>query len=381
MSVPPPEGWQPPQQPGTPPNHGQPYGQAGYYSQQPPPPPGWQQGNWPQQSGPPPKKGGSLKWLLVGVAVLLVIGITVGATLLFTHDNGGATTTPTSGVASDIASASDKGPVSIITDEPTCDTFMGINDNLATIEAKGWSERRNGLASAEEWSEDDRTQVQAVATAISNAADQMVTLAKRTPHRLIRELYEQSLLYGRLYAESVPTYTPKNNALADVFVNGSSAIAGICNTIDNGAASRSIALAPSSPPSRTAEVRDPSKPDRFITTVDEFCTAWVDRERKFIDETADWATLDASIPASNWSAEQSAKQLAILPTLKAYADDIEGAGRASANPVTEDFASTSALYIRAYAASMSDYTNADSWLIYTAFRLSNTVSGACQAAS
>lgn len=380
MSTPPPGGWQPPQQPGPPPNQGQPYCQPGYNPQQPPP--GWQQGNWPQQPGPPPhQKGNSLKWLLIGVAVLLVIGIAVGATLLFTRDSGGGgMTTSTSAAPSDVASASDTGPVAIVTEEPTCPTFMGINDNLATIEGNGWSARRNSLGSAQEWTPDDKTQVRAVATAMTNAADQMVALAKRTPHRVVRELYEQSLLFGRLYADSVATYTPKDNAYADVFVNGSSAIAGICNSIDNGAASRSIALDPAAPPSQAAEAGDPSKPERFITETNETCTTWIERERKFISDTADWATLDASIPATRWSPEQSAKQLAILPVLQTYAADMDSTGRASGNSVIEDFGSTAALYIRAYVASMTDYTNADSWLIYTAFRLSNTVSGACQAA-
>src|ERR1700755_275126 len=117
MSVPPQGGWQPPQQPGPPSNPGQPHGQQ--------PPPGWQQG-WPQQPGPPPQKGNSLKWLLIAVVVLLVIGISVGATLIFTRGGVGTTPTPTSVAQSDIASANDNGPVSIITDEPTCNTYASI---------------------------------------------------------------------------------------------------------------------------------------------------------------------------------------------------------------------------------------------------------------
>ncbi|MCW2511124.1 MAG: hypothetical protein JWR11_166, partial [Mycobacterium sp.] len=93
MSMPPQGGWQPPHQPGPPPNQGQPYGQPGYNPQQPPPP-GWQQGGWSSQPAPPsPQKGNSLKWLLIAVAVLLVIGISVGATLIFTRDGGSGSTT------------------------------------------------------------------------------------------------------------------------------------------------------------------------------------------------------------------------------------------------------------------------------------------------
>lgn len=154
MSMPPPGDWQP----GSPPNHGQPYGQSGYNPQQPPP--GWQPGNWPQPPGPPPpQKGSSLKWLLIGVAVLLVAGISVGATLLVTRDGGGGPTTPTSGNGVDVVSANDTGPVTILTDEPTCKSFLSLNDGLAQIEPPGWGESRAGFGPVSEWTPDQRNQV------------------------------------------------------------------------------------------------------------------------------------------------------------------------------------------------------------------------------
>src|SRR4051812_47329703 len=115
MSLPPQGGWQPPQQSGPPPNQGQSYGHQNNPPGYQPPPPGWQQGPWQQPSGPPPRNDNSLKWLLAAVAVLLVVGISVGATLIFTRGVEVGRTTPTSGAPSDIASANDTGPVSIIT--------------------------------------------------------------------------------------------------------------------------------------------------------------------------------------------------------------------------------------------------------------------------
>ncbi len=50
----------------------------------------------------------------------------------------------------------------------------------------------------------------------------MVNLAKQTPHRVVRELYEQYIAYGRAYVDSIPTYMPADDVLADV--NVSSAI-------------------------------------------------------------------------------------------------------------------------------------------------------------
>ena len=91
------------------------------------PPPGGQPGGvppWgPQQPwGPPPRRGGKGKWIFAGIAVLAVIAVTVVITVLVVGKNsGGESPTPTNGNGSDIASANDKGPVGIITEDPTCD--------------------------------------------------------------------------------------------------------------------------------------------------------------------------------------------------------------------------------------------------------------------
>ena len=36
-------------------------------------------------------------------------------------------------------------------------------------------------------------------------------LAKLTPHRVMRELYEQFIAYARAYSDAVPTYTKPDN--------------------------------------------------------------------------------------------------------------------------------------------------------------------------
>jgi hypothetical protein len=382
MSLPPEGGWQPPQQPVPPPNQGQPYGQPFNplgYNPQPSPPPGWQ-GPWPQQPGPAPQKGNSLKWLLIAVAVLLVIGISVGATLIFTRDGGsGGQATPTSEAPSDIASAGDTGPVSIITDEPTCKAFYSLNDGLAELEPEGWGVERATFGPASEWTPDQRSQVEVVAASMRKAADQAVALAKQTPHRVVRELYEQFIAYGRAYADSIPNYIPRDNELASVNVNASSALLGMCNAIENGATSRSLAIDPAMAPTQTATAGDPASSTRFITSSNASCTAWVARLDSFNSATVDWQKRDGSIPASQWTPEQRAVVDAAKPLVVSYANDIEKAGRETGNPVFEDFALTAALYIRAFVSAGDDYTSADGWLSFTGFRFANLISSACRA--
>ena len=378
MSVPPPDGWQPPQQSGPLPNQGLPYGQSGYYSQQPPP--AWQQGSWPPPPGPPHQKGSNLKWLLVSLAVLLVIGITVGATLLFSRgDNGGGTTTPSSSAISDIASANDTGPVAIITDEPTCKEFVGINNSLGDLQEGGWGDLRANLGPATEWTSDQRATVEAVAVATRNAADKAVPLAKKTPHRLVRELYEQFIAYGRAYADSIPTYQPSDDALATANVNASSAIIGICNTITYGSVNRALALGAAPPPSQIAPVSNPDEARPFIEESDDTCVSWIERSDKFAADTAAWEQLDSSVPASQWTPERRTMEAAVLPLLTTYADQLASSAQQSGNPVLDDFGVAASLYIRSYVSVGDKYTSADSWLSYTGFRLSQLVKGACRA--
>ena len=134
------------------------------------------------------------------------IGVTIGATLLFTRGGGGTSATPsTSASADDIASADDTGPVSIITDEPTCKTFNGINNSLAATQAKGWGDQRE--RSAPQPSGPPISGLKFMRSQRLCATPPIIeTLARQTPHRVVRELYEQFIAFGRAYAgASQPT--------------------------------------------------------------------------------------------------------------------------------------------------------------------------------
>lgn len=309
-----------------------------------------------------------------------MIVATIGATLLFTRDGGSdASGPPASAVASDIASANDTGPVSVITDEPTCEAFNAINNSLADIQAKGWGGQRADLGPASSWTAEQRTKVDTVGTAMRNAADQVVALAKQTPHRVVREIYEQFIAYGRAYADSIATYTPADNGLASANVNASSAIIGICNSIEYGASGRSLALSPAAPPTGTSRIGDPADPVPFVPSSSAVCTEWVDRSDEFNSKTPDWQARDVSVAASSWTPERRAIEEAVTPLLATFAEQIESVGRNSNNPTFENLATTAAVYIRAYLSTGNTYVDADGWLVYTGFRVVNLVSGACRA--
>lgn len=311
---------------------------------------------------------------------MLVVGLTVGATLLFTREGSDGPSEPaTSSAPSDLTSANDSGPVAIVTDEPTCRTFNTINNSLADIQQQGWGQMRGTLGPLDSWTPNDRQQVETVAKAMRNAADQAVPLAKQTPHRVVREIYEQFVAYGRAYADSIATYVPADDGLASANVNASSALIGICNSIQYGSAGRSLALDSQLPPTSFSIPSDPANPDRVIKTAEPICDEWTARLDKFNADSSAWQDRDASVAATEWTPERRALEETAAPLLASYAVDLARIGRASENQTFEDLAVAASVYIQAYIASTSTYTNADSWLSYTAFRIANLIAGACRA--
>jgi hypothetical protein len=370
MSVPPPPnqwGSQPPT--GDQPVGAQPWG----------PPPGGQP--WGLPPGPPPR-GGKGKWIFAGIAVLAVIAVTVVITVLVVGKDSGSSPSPTStaGPAADIASANDKGPATIITQDPTCEPTRPILDTLAGQQAKGWDKRDPSIAPAA-WTPEIRAQYEAIGQAMRSATDQMVPLTRLTPHRVMRELYEQFIAYSRAYADSIPTYTAADDHLAVVSSTAANAIGYICAAISYGSAAARGPLLQSPPaPSEVDPVGDPANPQRFLTEPNAVCADWLATSTKFSNDTADWLPTDPDIPVGQWSAAQRAINDAVAPVMSAFADDLQSLGERSGNPTLRDFAELAAQYRRAYVQSLPTYMPADKYLANSSLVLGGVVEAACAAA-
>ncbi len=225
MSYPPQPGqWDPGAPPPSP--HQPP---PGYY-----PAPGW----GAQQPPPPPSKNNGLKWLLVAVAILLVIAISVGVTLFFTRGGSGRdgpTSTSSSPTASgDVASANDTGPVAIITSDPTCEGWRTLQDTLAAAQASGWGQRDPSIPAVRLDTRSASTVRSGRRRGCARLPIKPLHFAKQTPHRVMRELYEQFIAYGRAYADSLQSYISDDDFLALANVSLSSAISGVCDAIEYG---------------------------------------------------------------------------------------------------------------------------------------------------
>lgn len=374
---PPPRQWsaQPPQPAGQ-----VPQGQAGGHPPYGPP----SQPPWPPQGGP--KRGRGLKLALGAATVIAVAAVAVATTLLFTHSGSGKdssgpnTAPPSSGSTSGIASANDTGPVTIITDDPSCAAWSPIQNMLADTAKNGWLQRDPSIP-ADAWTSDTRAQYQAVGQAMRTAADQTVPLAKLTPHRVMRELYEQFIAYARAYVERIPTYTPPDDQLARAANGDTNAVASICTAISYGSAAARAPLIPAGPsPAQVASVGDLANPKRFLNSANPACADWKTADNQFIADTAAWREISPDIPAGQLSPEQKAINDAVAPVMRASADTIERLGQRSGNPTFQDFAVLTAQYRRAFAQAAPTYTPADTYLQSAASAASGMVLSACEAA-
>jgi len=376
VTMPPSGQWPPPQQP---PQSGQPQGfPAG--------PPGW---GPPQQWAPqPPPNIGRSKWILGGLAVLVVVVLTVVTTLLLTRDGSSprpptASSPPTPSTSvdvSDIASANDDGPVDVITEDPTCAPWASINDTLVAS-LSGWSKRDPSIP-VSAWTDNLRADYRKAAEAMRSAADQTVALVKLTPHRVMRELYEQSIAYWRAYADRTADYVPADDHLALVATSTANSIVYICSAITYGAASARgpLVVGGDIQPSQVSLVGDPHNPRRYVESPLPVCSEWTATVTEFQASTEDWRSIDANLSASQWTPEQQATNSAATAVMATNAGKLLDMGARSGNPTFSDFAALAAQYRRAYVQAIPTYVAADNDLAFVASQLVSANDQACQAA-
>jgi len=319
------------------------------------------------------------------VGAVAVLATVVAVVLLF---GGGGSGLP-KGAQSDngsgqegaaaVASAKDTGPVAVITEDPSCAAWTSINNELAHSGDGLWNQRDRSVP-ASAWTPKLRAQFIAAAQSMRGAAAQAVGLVKLTPHRVMRELYQQFIAYARAYAERVPKYTPADNNLAGAANSASSALGSICAAISDGpAAARGPLVPPAAPPSDIAPVGNPANPQPFLTTTNPVCDDWKSALDQFANDTAAWQKMDPNIPAIYWNREQKAVNYGVAQVMNSYAGKLEQLGRQSDNALWQDLANLSAQYRRAFVVSLPTYTPTDNHLANAANYASTTILGACAA--
>lgn len=331
-----------------------------------------------------PKDNKNLKWAMGGVAAVAVLATIVAAVLLFGDGGSGAPKGDGSDDGSGqetaaVASAKDTGPVAVITDDPSCTAWASINNELANSGQGLWNDRDRSVP-ASAWNPKQRAQFMAAGQSMRSAAAQTVGLVKLTPHRVMRELYQQFIAYARAYSERIPKYVPADNNLAGAANSASSALGSICAAISDGsAAARGPLVSASSPPSEFAPVGNLASPQPFLTSDNNVCPEWKSALDQFGQQTAQWQQLDPNVPSIYWNKEQKAVNYAAGPVMNSYAGKLEQLGKQSDNAVWQDFANLAAQYRRAFVTALPTYTPTDNHLANAANFASTIILGGCAA--
>lgn len=364
-------------------------------------PPPQQPGGWPGQPGPggqwgppqqpwpapvPPKKGGAAKWAIGAVSLVAVIAVTATVAVSCTKNSGdsngggGGGGTKTSAAPSDVASANDKGPVGIITEDPSCAPWGPVTTTLADIEGNGWLQRDPSIPVAS-WTPEVRAQYEAVGKAMRKAADQAVPLAKTTTHRVMRELYAQFIAYSRAYADSISTYKPIDDYLAGAGSSASLVITHICDAITSGsAAARASSIPKPKAPTSVAPIGDLANPQPMFDTPDVVCSNLSPTLQQLLQnpDFKNWVNSDPQIPASKWSADQESLTNLVLSVMSSTALALEKLASDSSNPIVQDFLLLGVQYRRTYIEALPTYQPNDHD-IYSAGQMApGVVSAACK---
>jgi hypothetical protein len=336
-----------------------------------------------------PPRDRRLRWISVAVAASVVAVPALVAPMVVSggdsarHAPGADGRTPAAvpGPSPGVASAQDSRPVAVLVEDPSCAAWASINDTLARREAGTMGDRNRSIP-ASAWTPQQRALYQDAAQAMRSAAAQTVGLAKLTPHRVMRELYEQFIAYANAYAASIPAYTPADNNLAATADSVSSALGAICGAITAGsAAARGPLVAALASAPEVSPPANPEDPHRYLSGPNPVCADWKSTLEQFGAATTAWQQIDPNIPAYAWTPQQAAVNDAAVPVMSSYATTLEQLGQRSANPTLQDFATLAAQYRRAFAAALPTYTAADNYLANAATYLSTAVLGACSAES
>ncbi|MCV7061773.1 hypothetical protein H7I76_17590 [Mycolicibacterium vaccae] len=223
-------------------------------------------------------------------------------------------------------------------------------------------------------------QFMAAGQSMRGAAAQAVGLVKLTPHRVMRELYEQFIAYARAYAERIPKYTPADDNLA-----------GAANSARPrwGRSARPSSMVRRQPagrwcrrrhhPSRPHRWAIPPTPSRFSLPPALFVGTG---ERRWTSSEKIRPPGSRSIPTSRRSTGTRSKRPPTTPSptvMNAFAGKLELLGRQSSNPIWQDLANLSAQYRRAFVVALPSYVPADNHLANAASYVSTTILGACAA--
>ncbi|MCV6998823.1 hypothetical protein [Mycolicibacterium alvei] len=320
----------------------------------------------------------------MGLALVAIIAVSIVGTVLVLRPDSGGGQAGTDNGGSEFASANDTGPANIITEDPTCEAWGKISDQITAVsKSVNWNSQDYSVPAAE-WSTEQRAAFEKESAALSDAIPNVSSIAKQTPHRVVRELYGQFNAYAQALVDAVPSYSSADHYTAVASNKFFGVLNRLCDSIHFRAAQQTAPLVASTePPSNSSSPRDDGAavPEIFLSRNNGACSDWIAMVQRFDADTKEWRELNPNVRPPEWTPERKAIMDAATPVLVTYADDMERLGRGSGNAIWEDFAVFAAQYLRAYVKGIPTYTPNYVYMSLTSNTLSNAILWACKAQS
>ncbi|MEV0671283.1 hypothetical protein [Mycobacterium sp. NPDC050441] len=332
---------------------------------------------------PAPSPKSWVKWVVIAVVVVVVLaGAIVAIAVLKGKGSSPGGSDTVSAAPSDVASAGDKNPATIVVEDVSCDAQTPIFKNFYdAVKASGFEDLDHSVP-ASLWSPEERRINDEAKRATAAAIAQMGPLAKLTPHRVRRELYDQTMAYWQAWIDKIPTYVGSDDAYRAAGTEGQKALVRMCNAIQyKSAQARSFLADPAIAPKGFAPVTS-NAPQPFLGSGSDQCSDYSAALAAYYDDPVvkDWQKIDYKLDASGWDSNQRQLSDQAADILVELAHKLAGLGGDSGNPVMADFTALGAQYITAYAHAMSSYTSNDDSLVGAGLSLMRSVNFACKAA-
>lgn len=333
---------------------------------------------------PTPSPKPWLKWVLIATVVIVIVAVTaVVITVVKSEGSSTGDSETVSAAPSDVASAGDKEPVSIVIEDASCDAQIPIFKNFYEgIKASGYDDMDRTVP-ASLWSPEERRSASEAKRVTAATIAQMGPLVKLTTHRVMRELYEQTMAYWQAWIDKVPTYVGSDDAYWAAGNSGERAIIKMCEALRyKPAQARSFLADPPIPPKSFSEVTS-ATPQPFLAGGADQCGEYTATMAGYYDDPVidQWLKIDYKIVASGWDSNQRQLTEKAGDILIKLAHKLSNLGSDSGNPVMADFTAMGAQYLTAYAHALPSYTPNDNYLLNAGLALVRLVNFGCKAAA
>lgn len=197
----------------------------------------------------------------------------------------------------------------------------------------------------------------------------------------VRELRDNPAAQEQLnHTATTVVRTRRNKALT---IAGAAAAAALILGGVVGAVIGSNTSEPASAPVTAAPVTVTAAAPTISATVpsvaDPVCAEWAPIADAYAAKQVPWTKTDPTVPASNWSPEERALQLSMVPVLKSQAADMKELAAKTDNSALKYLLQQQAAYELLYAERLPNYVPADDPLWLAAVNFSSSVKSLCKA--